>query len=166
MCPQIVKFLDGTSQDVIIKLRKIVDPDSKYLSDDGNLDNTTTGEIKLKTLNNCNNKSWQFNISSDYTYDNNKIEVTSGVARLKNMTTGIDSNTKALWHLDETSGDIIDYSGTGNNLSNVTGSPAYNQSGKFNTSLQFNLIFNILFDKSFNSFIEIDNLFDINIFLL
>ena len=111
---------------------------TKYLSDDGNLDNTTTGEIKLKTLNNCNNKSWQFNISSDYTYDNNKIEVTSGVARLKNMTTGIDSNTKALWHLDETSGDIIDYSGTGNNLSNVTGSPAYNQSGKFNTSLQFN----------------------------
>ncbi len=59
---------------------------SKYFSDDGNIDYSTSGEIKLKSLEGgggCGVKIWIFDNSADYTYDPNKIEVTGGFAQLK-----------------------------------------------------------------------------------
>lgn len=113
---------------------------TKYDSEDGNLDDATAGEIKLKSsINSCGVKNWSFDNAGDYVYDSAKIEVTGGVAQLKNSGgSPIDGNTKGIWHLDEASGDIIDFSGNNNNLTNVIGSPLYGQTGKFSTSLQFN----------------------------
>ena len=57
----------------------------KYDSDDGNIDYSTAGEIKLKNLagGGCGSKIWPFDPSADYTLsDPNKIEVSGGVAQL------------------------------------------------------------------------------------
>jgi len=113
---------------------------TRYDSDDGNLDSTTAGEIKLKNSgSSCGSKSWSFDTASDYTFDSNKIDVANSLAQLKSSSGGgIDGNTKGLWHLDESSGTVVDYSGNLNDLTNVKGSPVYNQSGKFATAVQFN----------------------------
>ena len=113
--------------------------ETKYSSDDGNVDFTTNGEIKLNNLGGCAGKIWPFNNALIYTYDNNKIEVVSGTAQLKSLGGGpIDGFTQGMWHLDEAGGTIIDYSGNGNDLTNVKGLPQYGQSGKFATALAFN----------------------------
>jgi hypothetical protein len=113
---------------------------TKYSSDDGNLDLATSGEIKLiSSGTGCGTKNWTFDTASDYAYDGNKIEVTSGVSRLKSSGSGglIDASTQGIWHLDEGSGSVVDFSGNGNNLTNVTGAPVYSQSGKFGTAVSF-----------------------------
>ncbi len=113
---------------------------NKYNSDDSNLDYSTSGEIKLKNSGySCGVKNWTFDTASDYTYDSAKIVVTSSLASLKGTTatTSLDANTMGMWHLDEASGTVIDFTGNHNDLSKVTGAPLYNQSGKFGTSLQF-----------------------------
>lgn len=113
---------------------------SKYNSDDGNLDSATAGEIKLKnTGNSCAVKNWSFDSAGDYAYNASKIEVTNSVARLLGSATGgpIDANTMGMWHLDEASGDVIDFSENENDLTNIKGSPLYSQSGKFSTAIQF-----------------------------
>jgi len=113
---------------------------TKFDNDDDNLDFTTNGEIKLKISNiSCSPKIWNFSNGFDYVYDTEKIEVVTEVAQLKSSGgEPIDGFTQGLWHLDEVSGSIIDYSGIGNDLVNVKGSPLYGQSGKFATSLDFN----------------------------
>ncbi|NQV88132.1 MAG: prepilin-type N-terminal cleavage/methylation domain-containing protein [Parcubacteria group bacterium] len=126
--------------------------DTKYDTDDSKIDVTTSGEVKLATVSSIplvkdsdfegstnTSYDWPFTTAGNYTYDTDAIEVTGGVARL-NSSGGdpIDGNTKGMWHLDEASGTVVDYSGNSNDLSNVKGSPSYNQSGKFSTSLQFN----------------------------
>ncbi|MBU2542735.1 prepilin-type N-terminal cleavage/methylation domain-containing protein, partial [Patescibacteria group bacterium] len=113
---------------------------TRYDSDDSNLDYGDSGEIKLASLGGggCGAKVWSFVSSSDYTFDSDKIEVTGGMAQLFSSSGGLDGYTQGMWHLDEASGSIIDFSGNGNDLPNVKGSPQYSQSGKFANSLDFN----------------------------
>jgi hypothetical protein len=51
--------------------------------------------------------AWDLNNSADYTYSSG-IEMTSGLARLKAQNYADDSNTKALYHFDESGGTNID----------------------------------------------------------
>jgi len=80
---------------------------------------------------------WPFATAGNYTYDSGLIEVTGGLAQLKDTGSSIDANTMGLWHLNESSGDLIDSSTNGNDLTQTRGAPAYAQSGKFSTSLAF-----------------------------
>lgn len=71
--------------------------ETKYDSDDNNIDNSTTGEIKLLATGGgsvCTGTSWTFDTPSNYTYDLAKIEVTGGYAQL--ISTGICSGTADL----------------------------------------------------------------------
>ncbi|MFH2063186.1 MAG: LamG-like jellyroll fold domain-containing protein [bacterium] len=113
---------------------------TRYDSDDGNIDSSTGGEIGLRTLDGgCGTKTWLFDSPSNYVYDSGKIEITGGLAQLKGSSGGaVDTNIKGLWHLDELNGTIVDFSGNGNDLSNVKGLPQYGQVGKFSTSVDFN----------------------------
>lgn len=69
---------------------------SKYSADDGNVDVTTAGEAKLAPItSSCSGASWTFDAEGDYTFDPNKIEVVSGVARLKTQSGVIASGQTA-----------------------------------------------------------------------
>ncbi|OGL82178.1 hypothetical protein A3H10_03610 [Candidatus Uhrbacteria bacterium RIFCSPLOWO2_12_FULL_46_10] len=117
----------------------------RYEADDGNIDVSTAGEVKLKSIGPppvCPSKTWDFSTASDYTLsDPAKIEVDAGnnnVARLKDMGGQLinPATTRGLWHLDEASGNFIDASGHNNNLT-VNGTPLYGQAGKFGTAVRF-----------------------------
>lgn len=120
---------------------------AKYDSDDDNIATSTVGQISLisgdtkdDAFNNAadGNLSWPFSIAANYSYDSNKIEVTDGLAQLKDMGGEIDSNTQGLWHMNDSSGDLVDSSTNGNDLTQTVGTPTYSQDGKFNTSILFN----------------------------
>ncbi|OGH58927.1 MAG: hypothetical protein A2725_04235 [Candidatus Magasanikbacteria bacterium RIFCSPHIGHO2_01_FULL_33_34] len=55
-----------------------------YESDDGNIDYSTSGEIKLVSLsgNGCGTNTWPFTTPANYTYNSSNIEVTGGLASL------------------------------------------------------------------------------------
>ena len=58
--------------------------DTRYDSDDGNIDYGTNGEIRLAASGsgNCTVHNWTFDTSSDYTYNPSYIEVNSSMASL------------------------------------------------------------------------------------
>ncbi len=57
---------------------------SKYSSDDGNIDYSTAGEVKLAPIvgSGCGTKVWPFTTPANYSYDSNDIEVVSDQAQL------------------------------------------------------------------------------------
>ncbi len=59
---------------------------TKYDSDDGNLNVATSGQVTLAALasGGCGSKIWPFTTATDYNYDPLKIEVTLGAAQLVN----------------------------------------------------------------------------------
>jgi len=63
--------------------------DGFYFIDDGNIDYSTPGEIKLKSLGigGPTNYHWPFEGPANYSYNPAKIEVTGGVAQLKSEST-------------------------------------------------------------------------------
>ncbi|MEI7452454.1 MAG: LamG-like jellyroll fold domain-containing protein [Candidatus Falkowbacteria bacterium] len=77
--------------------------------------------------------------STDYTYNATTIEFVAGQAQLKLVSAGA-GNTMGLWHMDDASGNFVDSSGSGYNLSTAygAGTPTYATSGKFSTSIFFN----------------------------
>jgi len=59
---------------------------TKYSLDDGNIDNTATGEVKLLTggeATACEGYTWDFETSGDYNFDSGKVEVVGGFGQLK-----------------------------------------------------------------------------------
>ena len=56
---------------------------TKYWRDDGHIDTSSPGEIKLKKIGGCSGYTWAFNKPDDYNYDHDKIEVVSGMAQLR-----------------------------------------------------------------------------------
>jgi type II secretory pathway pseudopilin PulG len=57
---------------------------AQFFSDDGNIDYSDAGEIKLKeTTTGLVSKTWHFDSASDYDFDPQKIEVVSSYAQLK-----------------------------------------------------------------------------------
>lgn len=83
----------------------------QYLSDDGYIDNTTSGEVRLKQkMGTCNGFTWNFDNPSDYSFNPVKISVSYGLASLisSNQTyqgatleAGFDTVnnwTSAAWH--------------------------------------------------------------------
>ncbi len=68
--------------------------DTRYWTDDGNIDYSSSGEIKLKNLGGgCGTKIWPFSTPADYTYDPTKIEITGGFAQLKAQAGGSSGTT-------------------------------------------------------------------------
>jgi type II secretory pathway pseudopilin PulG len=62
---------------------------SRYDSDDGNIDNTASGELALKSQGSgCGVKSWHFLNGGDYTYNPAKIEVLASQAQLLGQDAG------------------------------------------------------------------------------
>jgi len=57
---------------------------TKYDSDDGNIESSISGEVKLMSAGGgaCGSKIWPFTTAGDYTYNAGEIEVAAGVARL------------------------------------------------------------------------------------
>lgn len=57
---------------------------SSYDSDDGGVDYSTVGEIKIAEQGGgtCTNTAWTFDLSTDYVYDTSKVEVSGGSAHL------------------------------------------------------------------------------------
>ncbi|MDD3646961.1 MAG: LamG domain-containing protein [Candidatus Dojkabacteria bacterium] len=67
---------------------------TKYESDEGNVDVSESGEIKLKeTVGTCDDYIWSFNVPSNYNYDSEKIEVISGYGQLKGTVSGLITDT-------------------------------------------------------------------------
>ncbi|MFA6130876.1 MAG: hypothetical protein WC730_01275 [Patescibacteria group bacterium] len=114
---------------------------TKYATDDGNIDPTISGEVKLAMSTggvSCSSKVWDFSTSSEYTFDPALIEVTGGMAQLKNIggismttltsvdsyATGVNASHPNMVHV---SGNVYAYafSGSGNDgfISTVTISP-------------------------------------------
>ena len=73
-----------------------------------------------------------FSNSANYTYPN-EVEVNGGLAKLKD--TPIGNGLKGYWRMEDTSGQVIDSSGNGNNLTNHGAS--YGAPGKLNNALSF-----------------------------
>src|SRR3989344_1116576 len=68
---------------------------NRYYSDDGQIDYSTAGEVKLVSLggNSCGKKIWPFTTPTDYTYGSAKIEVSGGLAELKGQAGGTSGAT-------------------------------------------------------------------------
>jgi len=80
------------------------------------------------------NKIYPFTIPSNYTYDDTKIEVVDGKAKLKVQT---NPNIYAHYHLNEATGEtVIDSSGNGR--SGIPANSPISVAGKLNNSLSFN----------------------------
>ena len=61
-------------------------------------------------------KNWDFTTSSDYTYDDTKVETNVSSARLKAQNYTTDANTVGLYHMDEVNGTTVaDSSGNNGN---------------------------------------------------
>ncbi|MBT4277761.1 hypothetical protein HOD96_03405 [Candidatus Falkowbacteria bacterium] len=105
---------------------------TRYLSDNGNIDVSTTGAIKLNSIEEeeCATNTWSFNDGGNYTFDSNDIEVTGGVAQLKSaeetqsgQTVNSAFNTSSNW----TSGNWAYSSGdyVNNQRMSSNGNPSY-----------------------------------------
>lgn len=78
---------------------------------------------------------YTFDDGVDYSYDTSDIEVTGGVAQLvDDGGSGIDANTMGMWHMDDVSGNLVDDSVNGNDLT-VNGTVAYGTTGQFGTAV-------------------------------
>ena len=71
-------------------------------------------------------KSYPYDVSGDYTYNSSKIEVSGGLASLKEDLT----NVYARWHLNEATGaTVLDSSGNGRHAVQGTGTQQASVSG-------------------------------------
>ncbi|MCD4694167.1 hypothetical protein K8R62_02290, partial [bacterium] len=58
--------------------------DTRYDHDDGNINNSDSGGLRLNnSVAGCGVKTWHFNSSGNYNFDNNKIEVVSSKTQIK-----------------------------------------------------------------------------------
>jgi type II secretory pathway pseudopilin PulG len=103
---------------------------TRYSIDDGNIDSSTSGEIKLDSIGGsteCDGYTWAFDTPSNYNYDSAKIEVTGGYAQLKSegaTTTGQTSDssfdtgtpwTSGTWDLGSSESSVSTRRSTGGN---------------------------------------------------
>ncbi|MCW1930559.1 MAG: LamG domain-containing protein [Candidatus Kerfeldbacteria bacterium] len=109
---------------------------SKYDSDSGNLLVSTTGQVEMAPITGCGERTWDLETASEYVYDADNIEVSGGTASLVAHGSAPDSNTVALWHLNESSGNFADTSGKNNTLT-PTGLPTYDSTGQFGSAIGF-----------------------------
>ncbi len=83
------------------------------------------------------NKVWDFSNPTDYSLeDSDKLEYEGSSVRLKAQNYATDSNTKALYHLDEASGTTVADSSSNSNTATAT-NPTWG-TGNLNNALQLN----------------------------
>lgn len=80
--------------------------------------------------------TWNFSAPGDFTLDAG-LETSGNSARLKAQNYTSDGNTAALFHLDESSGTIIDDSSSNNNDANTINTPTWG-TGNLNNALSLN----------------------------
>lgn len=81
---------------------------------------------------------WDFSTPSDYSLsDSSAVEVSGNTARMKAQNYTSDSNTKALYHLDDGSGSSLSDSSGSANPATATGSPSW-VTGNLNGGLSLN----------------------------
>ncbi len=68
--------------------------ETSYSSDDGNIDVSTAGQVKLKAISSgCSDYTWAFDTPANYSYDTGKIEVTSSLAQLLPQSGNVTGST-------------------------------------------------------------------------
>lgn len=137
--PQFGQYLDGNIDEFAVWARSVTDQEISdiYQRQTKKYGGANAGEYLSGIFNSGKNSNWAtISWITEIPYGQDLPD--NQTAENGAFTEGMDmTGNIGLWHLNETSGAIVDSSGNSNN-GTVNGGISYNQTGKFGTALDFN----------------------------